>query len=62
MITKIVNMKKNPKILTIIAGINGVGKSSFSGDKDLENRIDVDKIAYEKGINNFEEGKVALKW
>ena len=55
-------MKDNKtKTFTIIAGINGVGKSSFSGARELENCIDVDKIAFERGISNFEAGKIALK-
>ena len=53
-------------IYTIIAGVNGVGKSSFSGvlkteRNDLGAIIDVDKIAREDHLNAIEAGKVALK-
>ncbi|MGL4607578.1 MAG: hypothetical protein ACRCU3_08960 [Eubacteriaceae bacterium] len=48
----------------IIAGVNGVGKSSYTGAieplrDDLGETIDVDKIAKEIG-SNFEAGKIAL--
>jgi len=53
------------KTFTIIAGVNGVGKSSFLGARtNLEQdelRIDVDKIAAENNISNIEAGKIALK-
>ena len=50
----------NTAIFTIIAGLNGVGKSSFTGARNIENCIDVDKIAKEYKISNFEAGKIAL--
>ena len=51
---------------TIIAGVNGVGKSSFTGvlkaeRTDLGYVIDVDKITVENNISAIESGKVALK-
>jgi len=49
------------KVYTIIGGINGVGKSSFIGARNIENRIDVDKIAAEQGVSNIEAGRIALK-
>ena len=53
------------KIYTIIAGVNGVGKSSFSGvlkseRSDLGTIIDIDKIAQENNINPIEAGKKAI--
>lgn len=52
-------------IYTIIAGINGVGKSSFTGvlkteRNDLGYIIDVDKIAAEIQYSYLEAGKTAL--
>ena len=48
------------KLYTIVGGVNGVGKSSFTGAlkarmTDLGTMIDVDKITAELG------GKIALK-
>ena len=50
---------------TIIAGVNGVGKTSFTGvlkaeKADLGYVIDVDKIAAESNLGAIESGKVAL--
>lgn len=50
---------------TIIAGVNGVGKSSLTGvlkaeRNDLGYIIDVDKIAVESKINALDAGKIAL--
>ena len=52
-------------IYTIIAGVNGVGKSSLSGvlraeRNDLGHTIDVDKISVESGISAIEAGKTAI--
>jgi len=53
------------KTFTIIAGVNGVGKSGFLGARtNLEQdelRIDADKIAAEYNISNIGAGKIALK-
>lgn len=54
------------KIYTIVGGVNGVGKSSFTGvlkerTTDLGVIIDVDKITVELGGNAFAGGKTALK-
>ena len=54
------------KIYTIIGGVNGVGKSSFTGvlkerTKDLGVIIDVDKITAEMGGNALAGGKASLK-
>ena len=54
------------KIYTIIGGVNGVGKSSFTGilkeqRSDLGILIDVDKITAELGGNALAGGKAALK-
>lgn len=54
------------KIYTIIGGVNGVGKSSFTGvlkerSTDLGTIIDVDKITAELGGNALAGGKAALK-
>lgn len=51
---------------TIIGGVNGVGKSSFTGVlkercADLGTIIDVDKITAELGGNALAGGKAALK-
>ena len=52
---------------TIIGGINGVGKSSFTGVlkenrySELGTIIDVDKITSELGGNMLEGGKAALR-
>ena len=51
---------------TIIGGVNGVGKSSFTGilkeqRSDLGILIDVDKITAELGGNTLAGGKAALK-
>lgn len=53
------------KIYTIIGGVNGVGKSSFTGilkeqRSDLGILIDVDKITAELGGNALTGGKAAL--
>lgn len=54
------------KTYTIIGGVNGVGKSSFSGalrnsDPKLGVIIDVDKLTAEKGGNAVLGGKAALR-
>ena len=54
------------KIYTIIGGVNGVGKSSFTGilkeqRSDLGILIDVDKITAEMGGNALAGGRAALK-
>ena len=53
------------KTYTIIGGVNGVGKSSFTGvlkerTMDLGTIIDVDKITAELGGNPLAGGKAAL--
>ncbi len=53
------------KIYTIIAGVNGVGKSSFSGvllgeTNDLGMIIDTDKITAELGGDKLKGGKSAI--
>ena len=53
------------KTYTIIGGVNGVGKSSFTGvlkerTMDLGVIIDVDKITAELGSNTLAGGKAAL--
>ena len=54
------------KTYTIIGGVNGVGKSSFTGvlkerSTDLGTIIDVDKITAELGGNPLNGGKAALR-
>lgn len=54
------------KVFTIIGGVNGVGKSSFTGvlkeqTTDLGTIIDVDKITADVGGNPLAGGKAALK-
>lgn len=54
------------KIYTIVGGVNGVGKSSFTGilkeqRSDLGILIDVNKITAELGGNALAGGKAALK-
>ncbi len=54
------------KTYTVIGGVNGVGKSSFTGvlkeqSADLGVIIDVDKITAELGGNALAGGKAALK-
>lgn len=54
------------KIYTIIGGVNGVGKSSFTGvlkerSTDLGTIIDVDKITAEMGGSALAGGKAALQ-
>lgn len=54
------------RIYTIIGGVNGVGKSSFTGllkeqRSDLGTIIDVDKITAELGGNALAGGKAALR-
>lgn len=53
------------KTYTIIAGVNGVGKSSLTGAlkperKDLGEIIDIDKLAQEAGLSTLEAGKLAI--
>ncbi len=53
------------KIYTLIAGVNGVGKSSFTGvlrtqKTDLGKIIDVDRLIAQCGGNAIEGGKKAL--
>ena len=53
-------------IYTIVAGVNGVGKSSLTGvlkaeRNDLGYVIDVDKIAFEGGLKPVDAGKVAIR-
>lgn len=53
------------RIYTIVGGVNGVGKSSFTGvlkerSADLGTIIDVDKITAEMGGNALAGGKVAV--
>jgi len=52
-------------IYTIVAGVNGVGKSSLTGvlkaeRSDLGYVIDVDKIAFDNKCGAIESGKIAL--
>lgn len=54
------------KIYTIVGGINGVGKSSFTGvlkgsTNDLGTIIDVDRITVQHGGNALEGGKAAIR-
>jgi len=54
------------KIYTIVGGVNGVGKSSFTGvlkerSTDLGTIIDVDKITAEMGGSTLAGGKAALQ-
>ncbi len=54
------------KLYTIIGGVNGVGKSSFTGvlkgqRSDLGQIIDVDKITAQLGGNTLEGGKEAVR-
>ena len=54
------------KTYTIIGGVNGVGKSSFTGvlkerSTDLGVIVDVDRITAELGGNALTGGKVALR-
>lgn len=54
------------RIYTIVGGINGVGKSSFTGvlkerSTDLGTIIDVDKITAEMGGSALAGGKAALQ-
>ena len=54
------------KTYTIIGGINGTGKSSFTGalaarDMDLGVVIDVDKLTALAGVSPIEGGKIALR-
>jgi len=54
------------KIFTIIAGVNGAGKSSFTGVAevtldDFGVRIDPDKIAAELNLGALQGGKVVIK-
>ncbi len=53
------------KIYTIIGGVNGVGKSSFTGvlksqTKDLGMIVDIDKITAQLGGKSLEGGKRAI--
>jgi len=52
-------------IYTIVAGVNGVGKSSLTGvlkaeRTDLGYVIDVDKIAFENNCSSIDAGKTAI--
>jgi len=54
------------KIYTIIGGVNGVGKSSFTGvlksrTTDLGVIVDVDKITAQVGKGTIEGGKAAIR-
>ena len=54
------------KTYTIIGGVNGVGKSSFTGllreqRSDLGTIIDVDRITAERGGNPLTGGRVAVQ-
>lgn len=54
------------KLYTIIGGVNGVGKSSFTGvlkgrRSDLGRIIDVDKITAQLGGNALEGGKESIR-
>ena len=54
------------RIYTIVGGVNGVGKSSFTGvlkerSTDLGTIIDVDKITAEMGGSALAGGKAALQ-
>ena len=54
------------KIYTIVGGVNGVGKSSFTGVlksrvTDLGAIVDVDKITAQAGGGAIEGGKVAVR-
>ncbi len=54
------------KTYTIIAGVNGTGKSSLTGVlkyqlSDLGTIIDVDKIAAANGGNNLTAGRIAIE-
>lgn len=54
------------KIYTIIGGVNGVGKSSFTGvlksrTTDLGIIVDVDKITAQVGGGTLEGGKAAIR-
>ena len=70
-ITKALNQRLSEKeryktkIYTIIGGVNGTGKSSFTGAlkprmTDLGEIIDVDKLTAEAGVSPIEGGKIAL--
>lgn len=53
------------KTYTIIGGVNGVGKSSFTGvlkeqDTDMGIIVDVDKLTAELGLGTIAGGKAAL--
>ena len=57
---------QNMKIYTIIGGVNGVGKSSFTGalksrTRDLGMIVDVDKITAQLGGKPLEGGKRAIR-
>lgn len=54
------------KIYTIVGGVNGVGKSSFTGvlksrTTDLGAIVDVDKLTVQMGGNALEGGKAAIR-
>ncbi len=54
------------KLYTIVGGVNGVGKSSFTGvlkgrRSDLGRIIDVDKITAQLGGNPLEGGKESIR-
>ena len=54
------------KTYTIIAGVNGTGKSSLTGSLKAQTKspgtiIDTDKITAEAGVSPLAGGKIALK-
>lgn len=54
------------KIYTIVAGVNGVGKSSLTGVLSAENNdlgiiVDTDKITAESGNDKIKGGKAAIE-
>jgi predicted ABC-type ATPase len=58
-------MKAMSKTYTIIAGVNGTGKSSLSGvlkteRSDLGHIVDVDKIAVEENCSPIKAGRIAI--
>lgn len=67
-VNKAVNTRifQSAKIYTIIGGVNGTGKSSFTGAldtraDDLGVVIDVDKITANFNVSPIESGKIALQ-
>ncbi len=60
------DIQKNMRIYTIIGGVNGAGKSSFTGvlkesRRDLGRIIDVDKITAQLGRDAIKGGKEAIR-